>query len=125
MVEDTNRDVNFHKLFWKKAEPLFNLSKKTKVAATIMKMGSTGSPITMSIREMAKEFKVSADTIQTVLNYMIENDLIRRRGHRVIYTNPNAIFKGEHDARMYTSVTYGYIESGKKDDIDLETGEVL
>ena len=124
-VEDT--DANFQKLWLGHVlDAIDELgTAKIKVLSYLLeKRHPITNILIKTVREIAKELKISMGTVSVTLSTLEKHEIIKRRTGS-IFVNPDVIFKGAHKNRLNVLIEYRRFDEdaydGDKEEEEIQT----
>lgn len=108
VIEESEKDCNFHKLWLGHIIQSLDLigNKKIDVLIYISNNLNSENIFIMTQRTMAKKIGVSYATVAETMKALQESNFLKQIQSGVYQVNPNILFKGSKDKRMNILIKY-------------------
>ena len=108
VIEQEERDFNFHKLWLGHIIQALDIigNQKIKVVNFIMENANKDNLVIGTQREIAKKIGSSTTTVNQTIQALIEADFLTQVQQGVYRINPNVLFKGGRNGRLNILIKY-------------------
>lgn len=108
VISIEERDANFHKIWLGHILNSIDIigNQKTKLAFWILDNLKSENLLIMTQRQIAKESKVSLQTVSRTLNSLVKSNFLIKINTGAYQINPDMIFKGGKEQRLNVLIQY-------------------
>lgn len=105
------RDANFHKIWLEHIIHSMDIigNQKIRFAFWLIDHMNSENQITMTLRQMAQESKMSLETVSRTIKALTDSGFLKRYNMGVYQINPDVIFRGGKNSRMNILLQYNNI----------------
>lgn len=116
VISIEERDANFHKLWLQHIINSMDIigNQKIRFAFWLLDEMNEKNQITMTLRQMSENSKISLDTVSRTVKALMQNNFLIRYNMGVYQINPDVIFKGGKTDRLNVLLEYRNIKGVHK-----------